>query len=143
MLPSSAYWKILKLFIPASSSSAARNSPRKSSAATGCPMKKRGWQKSRVVCRKTTFPKYWIRSRKTWPSRSAAPSSFSFHRARSGGCASIPGIAELVEERLGVPTIVANPFANMAVSSRVSTQALSNDAPALMVCCGLALRSFE
>ena len=65
------------------------------------------------------------------------------HLILAGGCASIPGIAELVEERLGVPTIVANPFANMAVSSRVSTQALSNDAPALMVCCGLALRSFE
>ena len=65
------------------------------------------------------------------------------HLIMAGGCASIEGIAELMEERLGVPTIVANPFANMAISSKVPTQALSNDAPALMVCCGLALRSFE
>ena len=61
----------------------------------------------------------------------------------AGGCASIEGIAELTEERLGVPTIVANPFANMSVSSKIPTQTLSNDAPALMVACGLALRGFD
>ena len=61
----------------------------------------------------------------------------------AGGCSSIDGIAELIESKLGVPTIVANPFANMSVSSRVPAQSLSNDAPALMVACGLALRSFD
>lgn len=61
----------------------------------------------------------------------------------AGGCASIDGIAELVEAKIGIPTRVANPFANMSVSSRVPAQVLSNDAPALMVCCGLALRSFD
>lgn len=61
----------------------------------------------------------------------------------AGGCASIEGVGELVESKVGVPTMVANPFANMSVSSRVSTQALSNDAPALMVACGLALRGFD
>lgn len=61
----------------------------------------------------------------------------------AGGCSSIDGIAELIESKIGVPTIVANPFADMSVSSKVPTQSLSNDAPALMVACGLALRSFD
>ncbi len=61
----------------------------------------------------------------------------------AGGCASIPGIDSLVEEQLGTPTIVANPFLNMALSSRVKPQNLSNDAPAMMIACGLALRSFN
>jgi type IV pilus assembly protein PilM len=61
----------------------------------------------------------------------------------AGGCASIPGCDELIQERLGVDTLVANPFANMSVGSRVKPQALSNDAPAMMIACGLALRSFD
>lgn len=65
------------------------------------------------------------------------------HLYLAGGCASIPGIAELVEAKLGVPTTIANPFANMSVSSRVPPHILNNDAPALMVACGLALRSFD
>jgi len=65
------------------------------------------------------------------------------HLILAGGCASISGIAELVEAKIGIPTIVANPFAEMSVSSRVSAQSLANDAPALMVSCGLALRSFD
>ncbi len=63
--------------------------------------------------------------------------------ALAGGCASIPGIDELVESQLDTPTVVANPFANMSLSSKVNPQALSNDAPALMIACGLALRSFD
>ncbi len=65
------------------------------------------------------------------------------HLILAGGCASITGIAEIVEAAVGVPTIIANPFANMSLSSRVPAQALSNDAPSLMVSCGLALRSFD
>jgi len=61
----------------------------------------------------------------------------------AGGTSSIPGADELIQERLGVDVMVANPFANMSVASRVSPQALSNDAPALMIACGLALRSFD
>jgi type IV pilus assembly protein PilM len=61
----------------------------------------------------------------------------------AGGCASIPGIAEMVEEQLGVLTLVANPLANMSLSNRVQAQALAQDAPALMIACGLALRSFD
>jgi len=61
----------------------------------------------------------------------------------AGGCASIPGIADMVEEQLGVPTIVANPLAQMTLGPRVQAHALAQDAPALMIACGLALRSFD
>ena len=61
----------------------------------------------------------------------------------AGGCAAIPGIAQMVEEQLGVPTIVANPLAHMTLGPRVQAHALAQDAPALMIACGLALRSFD
>lgn len=65
------------------------------------------------------------------------------HLILAGGCASIHGMAELIESKIGVHTVTCNPFANMSIASRVPTQSLSNDAPALMVACGLALRSFD
>ncbi|MDH5484102.1 MAG: pilus assembly protein PilM [Gammaproteobacteria bacterium] len=63
--------------------------------------------------------------------------------ALAGGCASIPGIDELIESQLGIKTIISNPFNNMELANRVNAQALSNDAPALMIACGLAMRSFD
>lgn len=63
--------------------------------------------------------------------------------ALAGGCASIPGVDELIESQLGIKTVIANPFANMELSNKVNAQALNNDAPALMIACGLALRSFD
>jgi type IV pilus assembly protein PilM len=65
------------------------------------------------------------------------------HILLAGGVASMPGLSELVQERLGTSTSVANPLARMSVSSRVDAAALSNDAPALMIACGLAMRSFD
>jgi len=65
------------------------------------------------------------------------------HIVLAGGSASIPGADELIEERVGTSTSVANPFTNMSLASKVKAQALSNDAPALMIACGLALRSFD
>jgi type IV pilus assembly protein PilM len=65
------------------------------------------------------------------------------HIILAGGTASIPGVDELIEDRTGIPTSIANPFANMSVASRVKPQRLSNDAPALMIAVGLALRSFD
>jgi type IV pilus assembly protein PilM len=61
----------------------------------------------------------------------------------AGGCASIAGVAEMVEDQLGVSTVVANPLANMSLASRVQAQALAQDAPSLMIAAGLALRSFD
>lgn len=60
----------------------------------------------------------------------------------AGGGALMPGLCELVKQRLGTDCIVANPFASMSVSSRVDVAELSADAPALMVCSGLAMRGF-
>lgn len=61
----------------------------------------------------------------------------------AGGSASIPGVDSLIQDQLGIDTLIANPFANMSLASRIKTQSLSNDAPALMIACGLALRSFD
>ncbi len=58
----------------------------------------------------------------------------------AGGCANIPGIAALIEAKTGIRTFPANPFAEMALAPRINAQALSNDAPAMMIACGLALR---
>lgn len=65
------------------------------------------------------------------------------HLLLVGGCASIPGVDELIESKLGTSTSTANPFANMALASRVKPHAISGDAPALMVACGLAMRRFD
>ncbi|MEP6907723.1 MAG: pilus assembly protein PilM [Pseudoxanthomonas sp.] len=61
----------------------------------------------------------------------------------AGGCAALVGLPEMVEEQLGVPTIVANPLAQMTLGPRVQAHALAQDAPALMIATGLALRSFD
>jgi type IV pilus assembly protein PilM len=61
----------------------------------------------------------------------------------AGGCASVQGADKFVQQALGIPTDIANPFINMSLSSRVKPQSLSNDASAMMIACGLALRSFD
>ena len=61
----------------------------------------------------------------------------------AGGTASIDGLAAMIENKLGTPTIIANPFADMSLSSKVDAAALANDAPAMMITCGLAMRSFD
>lgn len=61
----------------------------------------------------------------------------------AGGAASIRKIDELVEERLSLPTMVANPFTQMSLSPRVKAQELMREAPGMMVAVGLALRGFD
>jgi type IV pilus assembly protein PilM len=61
----------------------------------------------------------------------------------AGGCASITGIDKLAQQAVNVPVVIANPFINMSLSQKVRPQALSNDASAMMIACGLALRSFD
>ncbi len=63
--------------------------------------------------------------------------------ALAGGAASIPGVAKMIQERLGVPTRVANPFARMSLSGKVDGERLAREAPMLMIACGLAMRSFD
>ncbi len=64
------------------------------------------------------------------------------HIVLAGGCANIPGIAEWVQSRLQTPTTIANPFADMMIAPRVPVRPLRDDAPAMMIACGLAMRSF-
>ena len=59
----------------------------------------------------------------------------------TGGTSNIPGLAELVSAEVGVKTAIANPFANMLVSSQINEHMLMEDALGLMTCCGLALRN--
>lgn len=65
------------------------------------------------------------------------------HVIVAGGCASIVGIDELIHDKIDTSVSIANPFANMSVASRVRADALANDAPAMMIACGLSLRSFD
>ncbi|MGI2026860.1 pilus assembly protein PilM [Endozoicomonas sp. ALB091] len=60
-----------------------------------------------------------------------------------GGSASIPGMAEMIQDKLGVPTRLANPFAGMSMAGKVDKDQLATEAPALMIACGLAMRSFD
>jgi len=61
----------------------------------------------------------------------------------AGGTASIPGLDHMIQQKIGTQTLVANPFVDMALSGKVNAGALASDAPALMIACGLALRSFD
>lgn len=65
------------------------------------------------------------------------------HILLSGGCAMLDGLEEMVAQRTQVHTLIANPFANMALSSKIKPRQLTLDAPALMVACGLAMRKFD
>ncbi len=65
------------------------------------------------------------------------------HIILAGGSASIADLDKLIVERLNISCFVANPFQDMTLSSKIKAQVLNNDAPALMIACGLALRSFD
>lgn len=65
------------------------------------------------------------------------------HIFLAGGTSSIGGLAEMVAARLGTGCTLANPFVNMSLSSKVNRSHLLRDAPAMMIACGLALRSFD
>jgi type IV pilus assembly protein PilM len=65
------------------------------------------------------------------------------HIFLSGGCATIPGLDQVVAKRTEVNSIVANPFSTMQVSPKIKQRQLLQDASALVVACGLALRRFD
>ena len=65
------------------------------------------------------------------------------HILLAGGSAVIPGLDEVVHTRTHVPAMVANPFAAMTTSPRVQLKRLMQDAPSLIVACGLAMRRFD
>ncbi|MBV0934322.1 type IV pilus assembly protein PilM [Marinobacterium weihaiense] len=61
----------------------------------------------------------------------------------AGGVSGIDGLAEMAAEEVGIQTLVANPFLNMQVASKVNATRLQKDAPSLLKACGLAQRSFD
>lgn len=61
----------------------------------------------------------------------------------AGGSAVLPGLDDAVATRTQVSTMVANPFALMALSPKIKNRQLQADAPALIVACGLAMRRFD
>lgn len=61
----------------------------------------------------------------------------------AGGTASLEGLSTLVQEKIGTPVLIANPFVKMTLGQNVNAQLLANDAPGLLVACGLAMRSFD
>lgn len=62
------------------------------------------------------------------------------HIVLAGGCAAIPAIDVMVQDRTQVNTLVANPFHSMIISTRLKQQQVTTDAPALLIACGLAMR---
>ena len=60
-----------------------------------------------------------------------------------GGCANIPGVAEVVQSRIGMEAEKGDPLGQMRISSRARAQAVQRDATSLLTACGLALRSFD
>jgi type IV pilus assembly protein PilM len=60
-----------------------------------------------------------------------------------GGCANVPGVADVVQSRVGIAAERGDPLGQMKLSSRARTQAVQRDATALLTACGLALRSFD
>jgi type IV pilus assembly protein PilM len=60
-----------------------------------------------------------------------------------GGCANIPGVAEVVQSRIGIEAEKGDPLGQMKISSRARAQAVQRDATSLLTACGLALRSFD
>ena len=61
----------------------------------------------------------------------------------SGGCSSIKGLVELLEEELGISVVLTNPFSTMQVQAKINKERLNKDAPVLAKACGLALRFFD
>ena len=61
----------------------------------------------------------------------------------SGGCSSIKGLVELLEEELGITVVLTNPFSTMQVQAKINKERLNKDAPVLAKACGLALRFFD
>jgi len=61
----------------------------------------------------------------------------------AGGCATLPGMADVVSTRTQIYTKIANPFERMEVDRGVNSNSLKLDAPSLITACGLAMRCFD
>lgn len=62
------------------------------------------------------------------------------HILLAGGTANIPGLAKLLQQKLGYRVTTVNPFLQMGFSPQIDIKRIEKDASSLMVACGLALR---
>src|SRR5256884_9566707 len=60
-----------------------------------------------------------------------------------GGCANIPGVAEVIASRVGISAVKGDPLGQMKLSSPAKAQALHRDATPLLTACSFALRSCD
>jgi type IV pilus assembly protein PilM len=90
----------------------------------GLATRKPAWPSARAACRRATKSKCLEPFKEAMAQQISRLLQFfyagsEFNRVDqivlAGGCASIPGIAEMVEEQIGVQTIVANPLAHMSL----------------------------
>ena len=61
----------------------------------------------------------------------------------AGSMASIKGLADVVEQELGIKTSIADPVSGLEIAPSVAVAALTRNSPNLMVAMGLALRGFD
>ncbi len=61
----------------------------------------------------------------------------------SGGGAQISGLENSIQQQLKIKTFIANPFSTMQIAPTINRTTLMEDAPSLLVGCGLALRNFD
>lgn len=61
----------------------------------------------------------------------------------AGGVAALAGLDERVASSTGIETRTATPFAGMSRAARVPTRMVNEEGAAMMIACGLALRSFD
>jgi len=61
----------------------------------------------------------------------------------AGSMATLKGLADVVEQELGIKTGIADPVSGLEIAPSVAVTALTRNAPNLMVAMGLALRGFD
>jgi len=61
----------------------------------------------------------------------------------SGGTALVEDVQKLLTEELGIHTVIANPFVDMAMGKAINSEDVERNGPKFMVAAGLALRSFS
>lgn len=57
----------------------------------------------------------------------------------SGDCSTLPELATFVQHEIGIDTVIADPFANMTMDSRINAEEFQKHKSSLMLCLGLAL----
>lgn len=63
------------------------------------------------------------------------------HMVLAGGTGMLPGLADRLAEESGMDVTIANPLERMRVNERIDAQALAADASAMLIACGLAMRT--